>query len=604
MKTLQSLRFLPFIFFFHFAQGQIPAYHDYIGAGHSEGVRVSASSTLLKPERTKSASGESSLDGGGLDSRKMEAARFLAQAGFGGTPNQIAHLASNLNFEKWIDEQFALGRTSMLAETQKAYAAAKNLRAQEHDVSNYSNRDKHFRYAWWHSIMTKPDQLRQRVATALSEIFVISVEGPISNHGDNYASYYDVLMKNAFGNYEDLLYDVSLHPAMGVYLTHFRNPKTDTTTNTFPDENYAREVLQLFSIGLFELNQDGSLKTDNSGNAIPTYDNEDIIELSKVFTGLGAGRLDQNAIENGRQLSFRTRQNDLDYTVPMAMYEEEHEQGSKHLLNDFVIPSGLPGLDDIRLAIQHLSNHPNVGPFIGRKLIQQLVKSNPSPSYIEDVASAFNDNGEGVRGDMKAVIKAILLHEEARTCLWQTEPTNGKLIPPTLRHAAFAKAMQLSAVDGYYYEDGRGFLEDNFHRILSSPSVFNFYSPDHVPNGPLSEQGLYAPEFEINNSVSSIGYLNSVNKWTSRGDVFTASELTEHVEVDKNHYLEMAKDPEVLINHLDMILTKGRMSESTRSIIEEAVQGLSAWNEERMLHDRWEIATYLVMISPEFTILK
>ena len=288
----------------------------------------------------------------------------------------------------------------------------------------------------------------------------------------------------------------------------------------------------------------------------------------------------------------------------MAMYEEEHEVGKKYLLNDYVIPAGLPGLDDIRLAITHLFEHPNVGPFIGRKLIQHLVKSNPSPAYIEDVANAFNDNGEGVRGDIKAVIKAILLHEEARTCLWQTEPSNGKLLPPTLRYAIFAKAMNLSAADGVFYTEGRGFFEDSFHRVLSSPSVFNFYSPDHQPNGPLSDLELFGPEFEIHNSVTSIGYLNQVNKWTDRGDVFTAQELTEDVEVIKSNYYEMARDPQVMINHLDRLLTKGRLRESTRNAIVEAMNGLPDWNEDNMLRDRWEIATYIVMISPEFNILK
>jgi uncharacterized protein (DUF1800 family) len=452
--------------------------------------------------------------------------------------------------------------------------------------------------------MTKPDQLRQRVAMALSEIIVLSTNGPINNNGENYASFYDVLLKHAFGNYHDLLYDVTMHPAMGVYLTYLRNPKTDTTSNTFPDENYAREVMQLFSIGLYELDQDGSIKVDESGSFIPTYDNDDIIELSKVFTGLGAGGLNQNAIENGRELKFSTNQNDMDYTVPMLMYEDEHEEGEKYLLNGFIIPSGLSGTEDIEMALNHLVNHQNTGPFICRKLIQNLVKSNPSPAYIDDVSASFNDNGEGVRGDMKAVIKAILLHEEARDCLWQIESTNGKLLAPTLRYTAFARAIQLSAGNNLYYSEGRGFFEDTFHRVLSSPSVFNFYSPDHIPNGPLNEMGLVAPEFEIFNSVTSIGYLNQVNRWTDRADVFTAPELTGDVEVNRAHYYEMARDPEVLINHLDRLLTKGGLKETTRNSIVEALLGLPENNEENMLRDRWEIATYLVMISPEFNILK
>lgn len=604
MKPFALLRFLPCVFTCSSLFAQFPVYEDYLGGGHNQGIRVYSSHSLSKVEREKSASGSASIDGEGLESKRMEAARFLTQAGFGGTPRQIEALATDLNFEEWIDRQTRVKATSMLAETRKAFRTTKNLDAITNPNGNYSYRGKHFHYAWWQAVMSKPDQLRQRIAMALSEILVISTNGPINNYGDPFASYYDIFLRNAFGNYRDILLEVSLHPSMGVYLTHLRNPKTDTTSNTFPDENYAREIMQLFSIGLFELNQDGSLKLNQNGNPISTYDNDDIIELSKVFTGLGAGALDEEARNEGRELQFSTHQNHMDYTVPMKMYEEEHEPGEKYLLNGFVIPAGQSGMADIEMAVDHLFKHPNVGPFIGRKLIQQLVKSNPSPAYIQDVAAAFNDNGDGERGDMLAVIKAILLHEEARDCLWQTESTNGKLLSPTIRYAAFARAMRLQANNDLYYEEGNGFFDNTFHRVLSSPSVFNFYSPDHMPNGPLTEMGLVAPEFEIFNSVTSIGYLNRVDRWTDRGDVFTARELTDDVEVVKSHYYEMARDPRVLINHLDRMLTKGRLKNNTREFIVEAISGLPDWNEENMLRDRWEIAAYLIMISPEFNILK
>lgn len=600
----QLLRFLPCVIIVNSAFGQKPVYEDFVGAGHSEGINISVSSSLHHPQQDQPAAGSSSVNGIGLESRQMEAARFLAQAGFGGRPHEINALAASLDFESWIDHQFLVKPTSMYAENRSAYQTAKNLKGLTDDVSNYNNTTKHFHYAWWQSVMTNPDQLRQRVAMALSEIIVLSTNGPVNNHGENYSSFYDVLLKNSFGNYKDLLYEVTMHPAMGVYLTYLRNPKTDTSSNTFPDENYAREVMQLFSIGLYELNQDGSTVLDVDGNPIPTYTNDDIIELSKVFTGLGAGGLNQNAINNGRDLKFSTHQNDMDYTIPMSMYENDHEPGEKHLLNGYSIPGGLSGIQDVDLAIGHLFDHPNVGPFICRKLIQNMVKSNPSPAYIQDVSAAFNDNGEGIRGDMKAVIKTILLHEEARDCLWQTESTNGKLLSPKIRYTSFARAMRLDAPNNLHYTEGRDFFEDTFHRVLSSPSVFNFYSPDHIPNGPLNDLELVAPEFEIYNSVTSIGYLNHVNKWTDRADIFTAPELLRDVEVKREFYYQMAYDPQILINYFDRILTKGRLSESTRNIIMEALNGLPENNEENMLRDRWEIAAYLVMISPEFNILK
>lgn len=604
MKPFALLRFLPCVLLIINAQAQVPVYEDFIGAGNHKGIRISASHSLEKEGRSRGAVAEASLDGRGLESKRMEAARFLAQAGFGGSPTAVENLARSLDFEAWIDEQSRLPRTNMLRETRKAFTTAKNLNFITNGDENYSYRSKHFHYGWWQAVMTKPDQLRQRIAMALSEILVISTNGPINNYGDPFASYYDIFLKHAFGNYRDILLDVSLHPAMGVYLTHLRNPKTDTTSNTFPDENYAREIMQLFSIGLFELNLDGSLKEDANGNPIPTYDNDDIIELSKVFTGLGAGALTEEAISLGRELRFSTHRNDMDYTVPMKMYEEEHEPGEKYLLNGFVIPAGQSGMEDIEMAIDHLFNHPNTGPFIARKLIQQLVKSNPSAAYIEGVAQAFNDNGEGQRGDMLAVVKAILLHEEARSCLWQTDPTNGKLQSPMVRWANYARAIRLDANNNLYYEDGTGFYDNTFHRVLSSPSVFNFYSPDHMPNGALSEMNLVAPEFEIYNSVTSIGYLNQVDTWTDNGDVFRAREMTDNVEVKKSEYYEMARDPEVLLNHLDRLLTKGRLRDDTRSHIIEAMEGLPDRNEENMLRDRFEIAAYMVMISPEFNILK
>ncbi len=604
MKPTKLLRFLPCVFSLQIAFAQSDIHYDFVGAGHTDGISVSTSSELILPSRTKSASGISTIDGKGLESSRMEAARFLTQAGFGGRPDEIERLADNLDFEAWIENQTEVPRTSLLLESRKAYARAKGLRSQNDDVSNYRYTSKHFHYAWWQSVMTKPDQLRQRVAMALSEILVISTNGPINNHGDAFSSYYDIFTRNAFGNYKDILLEVSLHPAMGVYLTHLRNPKTDTTANTFPDENFAREIMQLFTIGLYELNQDGSIELDSFGNAIPTYDNNDIIELSKVFTGLGAGALDQDAIESGRDLRFSTHQNDMDYTVQMQMYEDEHEPGEKHLLNGFVIPSGLTGMEDIELAVIHLFNHKNTGPFIARKLIQHLIKSNPSPTYISDVAAAFNENEDGIRGDMLHTIKTILLHEEARDCLWQTESTNGKLLPPTIRWAAFARSMELRAPEELFYTEGNTFYDNTFHRVLSAPSVFNFYAPDHMPNGVLSEMGLVAPEFEIFNSVTSIGYLNRVDRWTDNGDVFTASELEDDVEIVKSYYHEMARDPEVLINYLDRLLTKGRLRDETRTYILEALEGLPSWNESNMLRDRFEIAAYIVMISPEFNILK
>jgi uncharacterized protein (DUF1800 family) len=608
MKLRDILRFLPLICILQLTQSsgfaQIPTYTDYIGSGHHEGIAVRTSSAMFRDNWTNHADGRSTLDGGGLNAKKMEAARFLAHAGFGGTPQQIEELALSGDFNLWIETQSEIAPASMLTMVRNAYATARNAHAIENSVANYNNTSRHFHYAWWQMMMTQPDVMRQRIAMALSEIVVISTNSTIRNDGEVYASFYDIFLRNAFGNYRDILQEVSLHPAMGVYLTHYRNPKTDTTTNTYPDENYAREIMQLFTIGLFELNTDGSQKLDANGAPIPTYGLNDTRELAKVFTGLGAGALTQQAINQGRTLNFNTGTNNLNYLTPMAMYDEMHESGEKILVGGYTIPAGSTGMDDINLALDHLFNHPNVGPFIGRKLIQHFVKSNPTNAYISDVAQVFDNNGKGVRGDMKALMKAILLHEEARECLWQNDPTNGKLKSPVLRYASFARAMEKIDDNPLYFTEARSFYSNTSHRVLTSPSVFNFYSPNHKPNGPLATMELYGPEFELHNSVTSIGYVNEVDGWTRNGRIFRATELPFGIDLDKPAYHEMAQDPDVLINHLDVVLTYGRLSEQTRAIIREALLEIPAGNFDNLVKHRIEIATYLIMISPEFNVLK
>jgi len=259
--------------------------------------------------------------------------------------------------------------------------AKDSIVAQGGDPAGYEAKDQFFHSAFTNYAMTGEDLLRARVALALSEIFVISEVGALDGEPLGWASYYDLLLQHSFGNYRDLLYDITLHPCMGVYLTHLNNPKTDTTQNQFPDENYAREVMQLFSIGLYELNLDGSRKLDTAGNFIPTYDLGEIEEFAKVFTGLSWG--DRN--EFGKRFPV----SELGLTIPMQMFDEEHEPGSKQLLNGFVVPDRNPvdGLADLNDAIDNLFNHPNVGPFLARLLIQRLVKSNPSPDYISRVTS-------------------------------------------------------------------------------------------------------------------------------------------------------------------------------------------------------------------------
>ncbi len=578
-------------------------YDDYIGAGHSQGISIQTSDNLQISGWEQSAVGENTLNTNGLEGKLMEASRFLAQATFGADWETIQEVAQ-MGIEEWIDQQMEVAPTYILPEMIEVYNTALQIYVDNGgNPANYNDRPEwdHFDYAWWQVNMTSEDLLRQRIAFALSEILVVSVNSGLSNYGEGLGDYYDIFIRNAFGNYLDILTEVTLHPSMGVYLSHLNNPKAVPEDNIHPDENYAREVMQLFSIGLFELNLDGSRKTDADGNFIPTYTNDDIKEFAKVYTGLGAGGL---IIQNDEILpTFGRGPNTIDFTVPMAMYEDWHETEEKHLLNGYIIPAGQDGMTDVRQAIEHLFNHPNVGPFIGRLLIQRLVKSNPSPEYIARVAAAFNDNGAGIRGDMAAVIKAILLDEEARSCEWVNHPNQGRLREPITRYTQFAKAIGARNQYGLYWNIGRPFQEDVGQHPLHSPSVFNFYLPDFQPNGPIAAQGLVGPEFQIHNARTSVGYVNAVNSWAVDDYLFETWESNSFFsETDYSGLLEFAKDPDVLINKLDVLLTNGQLTEDTRQIIKTAITPFS--NNTVGDYNRLRLAAYLFMISPDYNVLK
>ena len=581
-------------------------YTDYIGAGHSEGIVVSTSDNHSFWGWEEIAAGNNTINGRGLDSRLMETSRFLSQAGFGANLYYIDSIA-RLDFEMWIDNQFNKPLPIITDTVKDIY----NLSLQMHiesgeDSSTYAvePRNQHFTYAWWQLNITNEDLLRQRVALALSEILVISFRDVLQDFGIALSSYYDVLLKNSFGNYENLLYDVALHPSMGVYLSHLNNPREIVSQNIHPDENFARELMQLFSIGLYELNLDGSLKTDDGGNNIPTYDIADIKEFAKVFTGLGAGGIVEN--EYYDEPEFGVAKWFIDFNVPMAMYEGWHETGEKQLLNDFVIPSGQSGLEDIQMCINHLFNHDNTGPFISRRLIQALVKSNPSPEYIARVASIFNDDGSGERGNMKALVKAILLDEEARDCYWINDPSQGKLREPMQRYFHFSRAMDKISPYDIYWNVGWGFFKETGQSPLGSPTVFNFFLPDYQPSGTITEQGMYAPEFQIHNSQTSIAFVNKVDNWMNWGVLMNTWEtIGTSVYLDKSSLIPLAKDPQVLVNRLDILLTHGNLSDEVREIIETALTEIKYENLwDYYLEYRVNMALYLFMMSPDYAIQK
>lgn len=542
---------------------------------------------------------------------QQEASRFLAQATLGANTDQITDVVNN-GYETWIDTQFTLPKTETLTYMWDVINAV----YQVEDIPLLSTPP--FRWAWWQAVMVNPDQLRQRVAMALSEIMVISTKTDLlEDFSTAVAYFYDLLLTHAFGNFRDLLYAVTLSPAMGYYLSHAGNRKADPATNRFPDENFAREVMQLFSIGLFELNLDGTHQVDGNGDSIPTYTNSDISEFAKVFTGLTytvSALWAEEEIDPNTSAGFAEAPMEWDNTsAPLEMYDQFHEPGAKQLLNGFTIPAGQTGMQDINDAIDNLFNHPNVGPFIGRLLIQRMVKSNPSPAYIARVATAFNDNGSGVRGDMQAVVKAILLDDEARNPTFINDPENGMLREPFVRYTHLCRAFEAFNEEGenLFYNSGESAAEVLGQYPFASPSVFNFFSPDYRPLGPLDSQGLVAPEFQIMTSVTAVTLSNfwdlAVFDWLMEvpeglepdDPPGTMMPAVSPVLLDLDPYWQMEGDVNALIDAFDLLLTYGTLSAEMRTIIHTALSGLD---------DDWDevirFAIILFLNCPEYAILK
>lgn len=581
------------------------AYTDYLGAGHSEGFTVTASHSM------NNASAENTVNGSGMDSKHFAASRFLQHATMGARQSMVQDLLDTENdFEAWIDNEFDKPISYLKPEMESIWDEIVDYYvAQGQDPENLFGPYKlHFDYAYWETIMTNDDHLRHKIAHSLSQILVVSSNSDLRDWGEAMTGYYDILLDHSFGNYRDLLEEVSLSIQMGYYLSHLNNAKENPEANTSPDENYAREIMQLFTIGLYELNPDGTRVLDGNGDPIPTYDQTDIQEFAKVFTGLGVGELtnpDEWPYDPFFGLNIWAAKKD----VPMVMYEDFHETEEKYLLNGTVLPANQPGLTDINMAIDNLFNHPNVGPFIGTLLIKRLVKSNPSPEYVGRVTEAFNDNGSGVRGDMKAVIKAILLDEEARSGEAMLSPTAGRAKEPMMKISSFARIMPLIVPNGRYWAQGYGYYNNTGQHILSSPTVFNFYLPDFQPIGDIADLDLTAPEFKLHNTSNAISTINQywylTNYWG--GSIFSNWEeegLQSYVTIDVDSFLPFVNEPEILVNELDKLLTFGQLSDQTRDNIIPILQDTywtwsDDWQEERI-----KAAIYYILVSPDFNVMK
>jgi len=561
-----------------------------IGLGGFDGVMVS----------TSDGDGASTLDESSFLPNENAASRFLSQASLGHAMADIDSVVM-MGYEGWLDAQFAKPIPYSLKDKAEEY---RQFVIAETNGNGTSVR--YWWHAWWQYHMTNKDVLRQRVAFALSEMLVISEESSFSNNGHALSDYYDILLENSFGNYRDLLEKVSYHPAMGVYLTSLNNDKTDTIANRFPDENYAREIMQLFSIGTTMLNNDGSEILDENELPVPSYTNDDIVEFAKVFTGLTWW----NRVNWGRGYL------DLDsWLQPMVMWDDHHDPGEKFLLNGFVVPDRDPvdGDADIQDAIDNIFNHQNVPPFVSRFLIQRLVTANPTPGFIDRVSNVFVDNGNGVRGDMKAVVRAILLDEEAKSCENQSAEFVGSLKEPFIRYMQINRAFEVSTLSGVFRNDMRSVYDQTGQRPLAANTVFNFFQYDYQPIGPIENEGLVAPVFQITDAQSIAGYINGLYRWiyneniADEGGIY-GGEPSENYQdeismLDFSQGIALADDENLkeYLDQLNLLLASGRLSEYSIDIIYNMITRLEAEDEEDK-ERRVKVAIYLVMTSPEYLI--
>ncbi|ALL12864.1 DUF1800 domain-containing protein [Caulobacter henricii] len=521
-----------------------------------------------------------------------EAARFLTQATFGVTDADITALKAS-SYSDWLTQQMALAPSASHqthAETRLAQLKTTNPTATLSANQFYES--------FWAQAATGPDQLRQRVKFALSQIFVISLnDANVDVRGAT--SYYDMLGANAFGNFRTLLENVTLHPMMGVYLTSIANQKEDATTGRHPDENYAREVMQLMSIGLFTLNPDGTYKLDSAGNPIPSYTAEDISNLAKVFTGMSWY---STAPSNS---TFFGGSRNADATVrPMILYSNYHSISAKTFLGVTIPATTTPDpAGDLKIALDTIFNHPNVGPFMARRLIQQLVTSNPSTAYVGRVASVFNNNGTGTRGDMAAVVRAVLTDAEARDATTASGPTYGKLREPIVRMANWMRAFNVTSTSGNFLLTSTSASTSLSQSPLASPSVFNFYRPGYVPpNTRLGTQNLTAPEFQIVDEVTVAGYLNTMQTTINSG-IGTGSDVKSTYASE----VAIADDPSALVERMNRLLMSGQMSATLKAKIVEAVTGVSipggtatqAQIDAAKLN-RAKLAVFMTMASPDY----
>jgi uncharacterized protein (DUF1800 family) len=538
-----------------------------------------------------------------------DASRFLEQATFGATDADI-HRLSMIGYQAWLNEQFAMPPTPQEPIVEQALiinnppCAASDLKCNTALFVQNSSNGNLVQDTFWQQSLAGNDQLRQRVKYSLSELFVVSTESnsTVQSMPRGQANYYDVLGADAFGNFRTLLQDVTLSPMMGLALSMLGNDKGNA--NTDPDENYAREVMQLFTIGLYELNDDSSQKLDSAGKPIPTYSNLDVMGLAKVFTGFSWNVPGDNTETAWQNCCLYVGPGQGEEILPMQSFSSHHSTAQKNFLGVTIPAPGAAGNDgDLKIALDTLFNHPNLPPFFCKQMIQHLVTSNPSPTYVSNCSATFKDDGTGVRGNLRAVISEILLDPEARSSATDfSNPQYGKVRESLLRYTEWARAFTAQSRTGSY--DG-GSPEDPILGLgemwQRAPTIFNWFSPGYVPPGTSIEQaGLVAPEMQMTNVSTVVGYLNYMQNAIG-GDATSGPDLFSSYQTEIN----LAATPSALLDRVNLLLMAGEMDSTLYNQILAAISSIEIPASDQTainaaLANRVKAAIYLTMASPSF----
>jgi uncharacterized protein (DUF1800 family) len=514
-------------------------------------------------------------------------------------------------YSRWIDAEIAKPTQSLLPAIVAAYPTPVPTGFNPATLNTFRQEQ------WFTNALRGEDQLRQRVAFALSQIMVVSQVGALNNLPFATADFHDMLARNAFGNFRTLLEEVTLHPAMGIYLSMLGNRRAAANTNLRPDENYARELAQLFSVGLVQLNLDGSVRNDASGVPIPTFGQVETEGFARVFTGWNWACPSTNptcTFNNTRvEIAYSANFNQV---KPMQLYAEQHETGTKQLLNynGVALPNGLlpanqTGAKDLADALDNIFNHPNVGPFISKQLIQKLVTSNPSRAYVQRVAERFNNDGSGRRGNLEAVVRAILLDAEARNP--PAGAVAGKLKEPLLRLTQFWRAFAATSTSGKLgvarnFTGGSPSAQFGQGQGLS-PSVFNFFSPFYAPPGEIADGGYVSPEMQLGTEILAASTTNYFyTQAFARTQAQAATLNADDMYINTTGELALAADSEALVNRVaDKLLGgAGQMSAALKAETKAQIERTTVptTNPANALATRTADAIYFVVTSPEYAL--